>query len=157
VLALKQRLQGLLNQAIIAQGDVEGKFVMRRVHSCKRTRTRLSVEITRFVTAWMLSLPQAVSASPGSPPFRPLSMARSAVVQTSASTRGRRGVTSTSTSLALPHSPLPTCCSLCLVGPPRALPKTSRLAMLSCCRVSSRLWPSKPSLLKHLEGCVLMR
>jgi hypothetical protein len=30
-LALLQRLQGLLNQAIIAQEDVEGYFVMRRV------------------------------------------------------------------------------------------------------------------------------
>jgi hypothetical protein len=30
-LALLQRLQGLLNQAIIAQEDVEGYFVIRRV------------------------------------------------------------------------------------------------------------------------------
>jgi hypothetical protein len=117
----------------------------------------LSAAITPFVTAWTLSLPLLVSGSPGNPPFPPLSLARSAVAQTSASTRGRRGVTSISTSLALPHSQLPTCCTSFRVGPPRALPKTSRLAMRSCCRVSSRLSPSKPSLLKHLEGCMLMR
>jgi hypothetical protein len=71
----------------------------------------LSAAITPFVTAWTLSLPLLVSGSPGNPPFPPLSLARSAVAQTSASTRGRRGVTSISTSLALPHSQLPTCCT----------------------------------------------
>eukprot|EP00884_Botryococcus_braunii_P009398 jgi/Botrbrau1/1845/Bobra.146_1s0039.1 len=45
----------------------------------------------------------------------------------------------------------------CRVGLPRAPLKTSRPAMLSCSRVNNRLWPSKPSLLKHLEGCMLMR
>eukprot|EP00884_Botryococcus_braunii_P016604 jgi/Botrbrau1/3627/Bobra.0204s0019.1 len=42
------------------------------------------------------------------------------------------------------------------VDPQRGLPKTSRPAMLSCCRVNNHLWPSKPSLLKHLEDCMLM-
>eukprot|EP00884_Botryococcus_braunii_P006806 jgi/Botrbrau1/16126/Bobra.7_2s0085.1 len=59
----------------------------------------LSADITPFVTAWTLSLPQLVSGSPGNPPFPPLSLARSAVAQTSASMRGRRGVTFISTSL----------------------------------------------------------
>jgi hypothetical protein len=115
---------------------------------------QLSTDISPFVMAWTLSLAQLVSASPSNPPFPPLSLARSAVAQTSASTRGRRGVTFISTSLPLPHSQLPTCCTSCRVGRPRALPKTSRLAMLSCYRVSSPLSPSKPSLLKHFEGCM---
>jgi hypothetical protein len=45
----------------------------------------------------------------------------------------------------------------CRVGLPRAPLRTNRPAMLSCCRVNSRLWPSMPSLLKHLEGCMRMR
>eukprot|EP00884_Botryococcus_braunii_P003616 jgi/Botrbrau1/13255/Bobra.0074s0004.1 len=43
------------------------------------------------------------------------------------------------------------------VGLQRALPKTSRPAIMSCWRVNNRPWPSKPFHLKHLGGCVLTR
>eukprot|EP00884_Botryococcus_braunii_P003871 jgi/Botrbrau1/13485/Bobra.0082s0081.1 len=93
----------------------------------------LSAGITPFVTASTLSLPLLVSASHGNPP---LSLARSAVSQTSASTCGTRVATSTSPSLARHRSPPPICSTSCLVGPPGALPKTSRPAMPMLC-----LWP----------------
>eukprot|EP00884_Botryococcus_braunii_P008194 jgi/Botrbrau1/17376/Bobra.0494s0002.1 len=41
------------------------------------------------------------------------------------------------------HSPPPACCTSCWVRPPCTLPKTSRRAMLSCCRVNHRMWPSE--------------
>eukprot|EP00884_Botryococcus_braunii_P002648 jgi/Botrbrau1/12384/Bobra.0084s0007.1 len=78
-----------------------------------------------------------------------------AVAQTSASTRWSRVATFTSTLLARHYSPLPTCSTSCRVVPPRALPKTSRPAMMSCWRVNTLLWPSKTFHSKQLGGCML--
>jgi hypothetical protein len=89
------------------------------------------------------SLPLLVSPSHGTQPFPPLSLARSSVAQTSTSTRARRVATCTSISLACHRSLPPLCSSLCRVGPPRVLLKSSRPAMLSCWRVNNRWWPSK--------------
>eukprot|EP00884_Botryococcus_braunii_P019335 jgi/Botrbrau1/6085/Bobra.177_1s0023.1 len=93
--------------------------------------------LLQFVMASMLSLLQLVNASPGNRLSHPSPWPGASSAQTSAPTRGRRGMTSTLTLLALPHSPLPTCTS-CRVGPPRALPKTkdkqTRYAVLLSCQ-----------------------